>query len=390
MNCAAIRSGQDFLAGTLAHIDCHAQSIGSFGWAGLADPGSPVSLAMTSALTIFVAIFGIRVMVGYPVGMRDGVAALLKVGIVLTLAASWPAWRVLGYDLFLDGPAQLTQAIGAAAGLPGSAGDLVSRLQTVDDGIAALNLVGTGRLGVAQGDWFELGFARVGYLVGTLGPMALLRIAAGFLIAIAPLMGGLLLFAGTASLFEGWLRALVATFLGAILTSLVLSVELSLLEPWLQEVLDQRSAQQATLDAPVELLVMSLAFMLIALGALMLVAKLCFHPATARAGIERSEAKPEGTERPARSAAVPSAVITSEGAARAVTVANALTENIRREARLGDVLRSGEAARPSGTAPATTGQYPAAHSAGGNALGNSWRRPAARVSRAAQRRDGSR
>lgn len=390
MSCTIFHTGGGFLSGALEHIDCQAKSIGSFGWAGLADAGSPVSLALTSLLTIFVAIFGIRVMLGYPVGMRDGAAALLKIGIVLTLVASWPAWRVLGYDLFLDGPAQLTHAIGSAAGLPGSAGDLVSRLQTVDEGIAALNLVGTGRLGVAQGDWFELGFARIVYLVGTLGPMALLRIAAGFLIAIAPLMGGLLLFAGTAALFEGWLRALVATFLGAILTSLVLSVELSLLEPWLQEVLDQRSAQQATLDAPVELLVMSLAFMLIILGALMLVAKLCFHPAIARVGFEHLKTKPEASERPARSIAAPPAVVTSDGAARAVTVANALTENIRREARLGDVLRSGEAARASGAASAATGHHSDAHGAGGNALGNSWRRPAARVSRAAKRRDGNR
>jgi type IV secretion system protein VirB6 len=389
MACAPIHTGQGFLQGVLGHIDCQAQSIGSFGWAGLADPGSPVSLAMASLLTTFVAIFGVRVMLGYPIGIRDGIAAVLKVGIVLTLAASWPAWRVLGYDLFIDGPGQLARAIGTAAGLPGGAGDIVSRLQTVEDGISALNVVGTGRLGVAQGDWFELGFSRIVYLVGTLGPLALLRIATGFLIAIAPLMAGLLLFSGTVGLFEGWLRALVGTFLGAILTSLALSIELSLLEPWLQEVLDQRAAQQATLDAPVELLAMSLAFTLICIGGLFLVARLCFHTSVPKAIVERPETPlSQGHQRadtPLRELATP-----GDSSARAATVAHSISENIRREARLAQVLRSGEGPTAQNGAPAATGVRDAANGPAGNALGNSWRRPASRVSRAAQRRDGSR
>lgn len=82
MACSSIHTGIGFLSGALAHIDCQAQSIGSFGWAGLADSGSPVLLAVTSLLTIFVAIFGPRLMVGYPVGMRNDGAALLKVGVV--------------------------------------------------------------------------------------------------------------------------------------------------------------------------------------------------------------------------------------------------------------------------------------------------------------------
>ena len=38
-----------------------------------------------------------------------------------------------------------------------------------------------------------LGFARVIFLIGTIGPLALVRLAAGFLLAIAPLVAGLLL-----------------------------------------------------------------------------------------------------------------------------------------------------------------------------------------------------
>lgn len=386
MACAPIHTGEGFLQGVLSHIDCQAQSIGSLGWGGLADPGSPVSLALSSLLTIFVAIFGIRVMLGYTIGIRDGVTGLLKVGIVLTLAASWPAWRVLGYDLFINGPEQLSNAIGAASGLPGNSGDLVSRLQAVDDGIAALNLVGTGRLGATQGDAFQLGFSRIAYLVGTLGPMALMRIAAGFLVAIAPLMGGLLLFSGTVGLFEGWLRALAATFLGAISTTLMLGIELSLLEPWLQEVLDKRAAQQLTLEAPVEALVISAAFTIITIGGLLLVTRLSFHQTVATALVNRDKA-PSGASHPASSTLPHLVARSSQVQIGTPSVAQSLTKSIEREARLGKVLHRDDGARPVAGSAGALGYEAARRGAKNLALGTSWRRPAARMSRSAQHRD---
>ena len=384
MACPVVHTGQDFLASALAHIDCQAETIGAYGFGALASPGSPVSLALTSLLTIFIALFGIRLLLGYPMGTRDIIGDVLKVGIVLTLATSWPAWRIVGYDLIIHGPAQIAQVIGGGAGLPGSAGDMAARLQNVDRGLAALNAFGSGRLGVAQGDWFQLGFARSAFLVGTLGPLALVRLTAGFLLAVAPLMAGLLLFGITRGIFEGWGRALVMTFLAAILLSVIYGVELALLEPWLQDALQQRAMDRQILDAPVEILVATLSFAIVSLAAVFLVARLAFHgalqlPVIFDRGTDRIE-----TAAPSRASFLSAS---SEEPSRAVIVSHSVSENLRREERIADITRvEGRWSERAGSAPpalaAQTDQ--ARHD---EVLGSTWRRSSTRSSGAARRRD---
>ena len=88
--------------------------------------------SLTGLLTLFVALFGYRMLFGQTPGVRDGVLALVKIGIVLALATSWPAYRTLVYDVALKGPAELAGEIGRPAGLPGAGGGLVARLDYAD------------------------------------------------------------------------------------------------------------------------------------------------------------------------------------------------------------------------------------------------------------------
>lgn len=384
MACPVVLTGQDFLASALAHIDCQAQAIGAYGFGALAAPGSPVSLALTSLLTIFIALFGIRLLLGYPMGTRDVVGDVLKVGIVLTLATSWPAWRIVGYDLIIHGPAQIAQVIGGSAGLPGSAGDLASRLQNADRGLAALNVFGSGRLGVAQGDWFQLGFARIAFLTGTLGPIALVRLMAGFLLAIAPLMAGLLLFGITRGIFEGWARALVATLLASILLGVIHGVELALLEPWLQDALQRRAMEQRILDAPVEILVAALSFAVLSLASVFLIARLAFHGAVQFPAIFNKMPEPREMPMSSRTGALSHA---GDEPSRAHIVAHAVSENLRREERMADIMRvEGRwSDRPGSAPPALAAQ--SGPGIGGEVLGSTWRRSSRRSSGAARRRD---
>lgn len=386
MACPLVHTGEDFLANALAHIDCQAQAIGSYGYGALASPGSPVTIALTSLLTIFIALFGIHLLLGYPMATRDVVGDVLKVGIMLTLATSWPAWRVVGYDLVIHGPNQIAQVIEGSAGLPGNAGDLAARLQNVDKGLAAFNTYGSGRLGVAQGDWFQLGFARSAYLVGTLGPLALVRLTAGFLLAVAPLMAGLLLFGITRGIFEGWVRALVTTFLASMLLSIIYGVELALLEPWLQDALQRRAADVQTLDAPVEILVAALSFAVASLAGVFLMARLSFH-----SGFHISAILPEISEQAEAPAARRIPVLTASGEepTRAVMVSQSVSDNLRREERIANIARTEGrwSERGSSSAAPPTLAAQAGQTGGEHALGNTWRRPSRRHSGAARRRD---
>lgn len=388
MACPAITTGGSFLATTLGHIDCQAKTLGSFGFAALANTGSPVSIALTSLLTIFIALFGLRLLLGYPMAGRDVIGDILKVGIVLTLATSWPAWRVLGYDLVIDGPSQIANAIGIGASMPGSSGDLAARLQHVDNGLAALNIYGSGRLGVAQGDWFQLGFARIAFLAGTLGPLVLVRLAAGILLAIAPLMAGLLLFRITRAIFVGWARGLVMTYLASLVLVLLLGAELAVLEPWLADALAKRSADQQTLDAPVELLAITLAFALACLGTLALVARIAFHTSEVVEAVFSGQKLHPREELPMTARTSTNTDISGETPSRATAVALSVSETLRREQRMMDTLQSAGGNR--GDAGGSVGDRTTGRIYMGDTLGSSYRRNRRRVSAAGSRRDQAR
>ncbi|WP_204350118.1 type IV secretion system protein, partial [Serratia marcescens] len=69
------------------------------------------------------------------------------------------------------------------------------------------------------------GTARVTFLTATIAAYASVRLVAGLLLALGPLFIALLLFEGTRSLFEGWVRGLVAAILGAVAVTILLGVE---------------------------------------------------------------------------------------------------------------------------------------------------------------------
>lgn len=289
MSCAAPPTGSGFLVATLSNLDCQAQTIGEAGYQALASPGSPLSLAITALLAIFVAVIGLRFLAGKPLAVDEWLSAALKVGFVLALTASWPAYRTAVYDVVLKGPAEIAGSIGRASALPGSEGGLGARLSGVDTGIMALVEAGSGRLDISSrrpegttapplADETALGWGKTLFVSSIIGSFGLLRLAGGLFLALAPLFAGFLLFEATRFLFLGWLRALIAVALGSVGIAIVLGVELAIIEPWLTQVLALRTARIATLAAPFELLSLTLAFALAMLGVLALSARIAFTP----------------------------------------------------------------------------------------------------------------
>jgi type IV secretion system protein VirB6 len=294
MSCVPVRSGEAFVRSFLDHVDCQARTLGSFGYQSLADPASPLSAVLTGLLTLFIALFALRLLFGERLPYRDALDGVLRIGIVLLLATSWPAFRVLIYDVVTDGAQQIARPIAGASGLAPADAGFAARLQLVDRGIARLTREGSGRnqavevegapappanaalREVVMPDNVGWSTARVFYLIGAIAPLALLRMAAGILLALAPLFALLLLFDATRGIFANWLGGLFATLVGTIAISLVLAAELAIVEPWLADALTRRSESVMLLDAPTELLAMTTAFALIGAGMLYLVIRVSF------------------------------------------------------------------------------------------------------------------
>jgi type IV secretion system protein VirB6 len=352
--CPALQTGDAFLSSLLNHIDCQGRAIGRLGYQSLADPTSPLTLVVTSLLTLFVALLGLRMMLGQAPSPRELVMAIVKIGVVLTLAGTWPAYQTLVYDVVVDGPAQLARLVGGPAGLPGSSGDLVTRLQDADNAMVRLTSLGTGREdgaalatlsagGVPQrfpiSDNPAFGWARVFFLAATTAAFALVRLGAGVLLALAPLFAGLILFSVGRGLAVGWARSLAFTFLASVGVSITLGVQLALIEPWLAQAIELRQAQTTTPSAPVEMLVLSLTFAAALIGLLALSARVSFMTAAPTDGwlsvlsapsrpSREMAIGPAAPAQPPRLAALP---VSHAPANRALAVADAVQAAQRRE-----------------------------------------------------------
>ena len=346
MSCPALPIDGGYLSAILAFVDCQAQTLGANGYQVLAAPGSPFSLILAAFLTIFVALFGYRMMLGQVPSIREGVLAFVKIGIVLVLATSWPPYQTLVYNTVFKGPAELTASIGGASGLPGAQGGMVARLQATDQMLASLAYSGAGypqneqqaaqRTPPILPGFDALALSRIFYLGGVVGAFATVRVVAGLLLALAPFFVAFLLFGATRGLFEGWLRALLGSALGALGISIVLGIELALLESWLARILAARATNISVPNAPVELLVTTGIFALVLVAMLWAVGRVAMgfrFPAIwqwAASMVAPRSAREIGENRSPDSGASEPAVARS----RAIAIADAVAASQRREGSL--------------------------------------------------------
>jgi type IV secretion system protein VirB6 len=407
--CQVVPGIDGFAPGVVAFLDCQARTLGAEGYRALAAPGSTASVTITVLLTLFIALIGYRMLFGQTPTVRDGVLSFVKIGIVLALASGWPAYQTLIYDTVLRGPAELMAEVGAPAGLPGSGGGLVQRLDGTDRAFQSLAIEGVGQPPApaagqavdpqtppplfAGFDTFALGASRVAFLAGAIGAFALVRLGSGLLLALGPLFIGCLLFEGTRGLFEGWARALIGAALGALATAIALGVELALLEPWLVDLLARRAANDTIAGAPAQLLAIALVFVLLLLGLLALAGRVAMglRLPIAWPSFATSSFPATGGSRSALATAVPpttglAAPINARS--RAATIADAVVATQRRESGAPPILMTGNMPpnRAAAVAASSTGALPAS----GVPLGQSYRRrTASRVSARAAVRDRS-
>jgi type IV secretion system protein VirB6 len=397
MSCPSVLTGERFLTRAIEHIDCQTREIGSYGYLALSEPGSVASLVVVSLLTLFIALFGIRLLFGPQPGTRDVVMDVLKIGIVLTLAFSWPIFRTVIHDVVLDGPGELAASISpstlAEANVPFNA-----RLQSVDEAMTRLTAFGTGRntgqlvdesiganfQGTAVEDDAGLGYGRTLWLTGVVGVLLPLRLLAGILLALAPLAAVLLLFEATRGIFSGWLRGLVLTLIGTLGVTLTLALELAILEPYLADALRLRQLGYAVPSTPTELLSLTLAFLIAKLLLVALLARIAFQRGWAHSNVttehETSEAArgqsavgtttSQGISTP-RVHVIARALETRMGYEESQTVGGGRVPSTR--------LASGSPASPRSSAASAGGT--------GNRLGQGGRRYGTRPSASATRRD---
>ena len=391
--CQVYPASGGLVRDVLNFIDCQTLTLGANGYQAMASPGSATSQMLTGLLTLFVALFGYRMLFGRTPEVRDGLLALVKVGIVLTLATNWPAYRTLAYNVVLQGPAQLAASIGSGADIPGANSGLVARLDNADAMLSTLAGLGAGSVArpatspfgtlttndpgapadpVFTGfDAWAIGLARLAFLVGSIGAFAGVRFIAALLLALGPLFVAFLLFEGARGMFVGWLRVLAGAVLGAAFIGVVLGIELALLEPWLIDLIGRRYTNQGIGGIPTQLLAIALVFDLALLAVIVAAGRvtaglgLAFPAAQGifarTAELARSPSQGFSASTPGR--------LAEHSRSRALVVADAVAAVQRRE---GNAMPGGAIRNVSGP-PISTRRHQAI-TAGSEALGQSARR----------------
>jgi type IV secretion system protein VirB6 len=234
------------------------------------------------------------------------------------------------------------------------------------------------------------------FAISTMGTIGGLRVAIGFLLAIAPLAIMALLFDATLGLFSGWLRALAGSAFALLAATIVAAIDLILVEGELSHV--QTAELGVGIVDPQALTTIVLACGVMMIVAVVMAARMAgairiavtaasFQPGTQSfaANVERQAAFRTGSTAEGTVARqVPAQV--SAGHDRTRSVVDALAMSARREQAGASNERGAMAGRGfemNGAARARDEQTPA------TALGATGRRVQAKRTRSATRRDGT-
>ena len=394
-SCPVPSTDLGLVQGLLFSVDCNVQGLVQSGYSVLAAPGGVVSLVLTSALTIYVALLGMRLMLGRaPLDIGELTMTVLKIGVVLVLATSWPTYQTLLFDTLFRGPEQLAGAMLTAIQPSDSLfrGNPFDGLQVAFDQTQRAATFYAGRAGPQVSPFtggpgfaaFALNAAGLLMLLTTLGVLLAAKMVLALLLALGPLFAGFLLFDSTRGIFEGWLRAMIGLALTPLLAIMTLVVHLTLIEPQLIRLIEVRAQGLVDLGPPMAILMLTLITAGVALAGLVAVGFMAmglrFSSSSSRTVEARQSA---GGSTLVQAGAAPTAMRPAqlELPPRAQAVAAAAAAMERRDIRLSEspAARRAEITPRGDRTPETLRQQP---------LGQTYRRSAApRRAASSARRD---
>jgi type IV secretion system protein VirB6 len=269
---ACVSPGAGLVDGLVASVDCQVHGLSEAGYTALAADGSPIATLLTVLMTLYIAFVGYKLMLGKgSLRMGDLTLSVMKLSLVVALATNWALVELVIYDALFKAPSEvggllLGQLEGAEAQV-----DPFSGLQSTYDVLQKAAEHFASRAGAREaalqgGPAFAAFAVNIGgltILLSSLGVILACKVVLAVLLAMTPLIAGLLLFETTRGLVEGWLKAMIALAVVPMVATVALALELAMLAPSLEALAALPDTPQfAPLDMgpPVTVLVLSLVF----------------------------------------------------------------------------------------------------------------------------------
>ncbi|MEM7664961.1 MAG: type IV secretion system protein [Pseudomonadota bacterium] len=216
------------VAAALAAVDCIASEVTGEAFGRLFAPGGSLAIILTILLTLYVAFFGISLLLGRSnLSVRALTPRMITIGLVLTFATSWVAYQSVVWNLAIGAPDWLA---GVLTDTEGSAtATFATKLDIV---FLAVQEASTGEVDInAFSPQGMMWLGAMLLLLGTVGLLVTARIALALLVALGPIFVVMGLFNGTRGLFTGWLKGVVMLALTPLFAVLGGSIMLELAVP---------------------------------------------------------------------------------------------------------------------------------------------------------------
>ena len=250
MTCPALPIGDDAtLSATLTAIDCQLNAGVAGAYGRLFASGGALSLALTSVLTIYIAILAFGLLTGRTRLTLHALAPkAVAICLVLTFATSWQAYHIVIHALLSGGPDQIAAIVLGAR--DGATHAFASRVDGLFNGVLeASRAVANADQGDATNTQNATGlmwFSALELLLSTVGLLVASRILLAILLALGPVFIVLALFSNTRGLFEAWLRTTLAFALAPMLIVLGGGAVLAALGPIIAAIVADPAAALAS------------------------------------------------------------------------------------------------------------------------------------------------
>ncbi len=242
--CSSLKTAEDMgISQALSSVDCHVGAAVAQSYARLFGTGGMFAAVLTALLTLYVAAVGYGLITGRGGLSLAGLAPkVVTIGLVLTLATSWPAYEILVTGLLVNGPDQIASSLTGDGGHAGAAfaerlDDLFDRFADLAKTIGDDKTAGSGLVNAHMAAILVWVSALV-LLLGTAGALVLTRIVLAVLLAVGPVFVVFALFKPTRGLFDGWLRTACLFAFAPMLTVLAGSGAVALLSPLIDAIAD--------------------------------------------------------------------------------------------------------------------------------------------------------
>lgn len=249
--CPSLNDLSD-IGALMVSVDCQSAAYVAAAYEGLFGAGAGMAQVLAGVLTIYVAFYGYRLIIGAgSATASDLVRRLALIGVILALSSNWPAYQTLFVSTVTGGAEDLAAMMSSATtGRPATSASIAgeidvavnemtrlatewSRMTPPGSADAANDPVSIqpplAPAGVSAVNMLWLGAVLLG--VSSAGVIVITKITLAFLLALGPLFLTLALFPAARGLFEGWLRTIVAGAFVLVFTILATGGALSIIAP---------------------------------------------------------------------------------------------------------------------------------------------------------------